>query len=245
MAAELMSGRPVACNICGGTTFSAGPAGRLTADGKPPHCTQCGSLERHRANRRIFESLPVGFLSWRRGLQFGPDLALSPVWFRTFEISIYGGANSLDLQRISRADGSYDFVSLSHVLEFVPDDHLSFRELVRILSADGLIHLVLSQSDGRSNSLDFPEATGTHGYFHLYGRDFADRFRLRERDLYLLIVASRDPVTGAGEVTHLIARTPALLASIRTALIAVKDDRALVWRRRRSRIRILVDLLEP
>ena len=53
MAAELMSGKPVAWKIAGGTTLSAGPAGRLTADGKPPHCTQCGSLERHRANRRI------------------------------------------------------------------------------------------------------------------------------------------------------------------------------------------------
>lgn len=228
MATELaVDGIPVACNICGGTLFGAGPAGRLTTEGKPPHCMQCGSLERHRANRRIFESLPVGFLSWRRGLQFGPDLALSPVWFYRFEISIYGGANSLDLQRITRDDASYDFVSLSHVLEFVLDDHAAFRELLRILSPQGILHLVLSQANGRPNSLDFAAATGTHGYFHLYGRDFAERFRLRERDLHLLIVASRDPVTGAGEITHLIARAPAILASVRTALIAVQAIKSL------------------
>jgi SAM-dependent methyltransferase len=221
MAADPQLGAiSAACNICGGTTFGPGPAGRMTADGKPPHCTQCGSLERHRANRRIFESLPIGFLSWRRGLQFSPDMALSAAWFRSFEISIYGGSNSLDLQRIDRADNTYDFVSLSHVLEFVPDDQASFSEIIRVLDPAGLIHLVLSQPEGRTNSLDFPAATGTHGYFHLYGRDFAERFRLRARELHLLIVASRDPVTGAREVTHFITKSARLLDGIKAALMA-------------------------
>jgi SAM-dependent methyltransferase len=228
MSAESPRGeRSQICNICGGTTFGAGPAGRMTADGKPPHCTGCDSLERHRANRQLFESLPLGFLSWRRALQFSPDMALSPAWFRHFEVSIYGGSNSLDLQKIDRADGSYDFVSLSHVFEFVPDDLRSFKEIIRILSPAGLVHIVLSQPDSRAKSLDFAAATGTHGYFHLYGRDFAERFRLDAHGLHLLIVAGRDPATGARELTHLIARSAGLLDGIRTALRSVDSARAL------------------
>jgi len=216
------------CNICGGTAFSAGPAGRMTADGKSPHCIGCGSLERHRANRLLFESLPLGFFSWRRALQFSHDMAPSPGWFQHFEISIYGGANSLDLQRIDRADDAYDLVSLSHVFEFVPDDQAAFKEVVRILSPSGLIHLVLSQPDSRAKSLDFEAATGTHGYFHLYGRDFAERFELSARGLHLLIVAGHDPATGARELTHLVAKSAALLDAIRTALGHAAGLRALV-----------------
>jgi hypothetical protein len=192
---------------------------------------QCESLERHRANRRLFETLPLGFFAWRRGLQFSPDMALSGAWFGSFEVSIYGGTNSLDLQSITRADDSYDFVSLSHVLEFVRDDHAAFTELVRILSPPGLIHLVLSQPDSRPHSLDFETPTGTHRYFHLYGRDFAQRFRLPERALNLLIVASRDPVTGARELTHLIARSADLIEGIRTALTAAAQTKALLGSR--------------
>jgi len=217
-----------ACNVCGGTTFGPGPAGRMTDDGKPPHCTQCGSLERHRANRRVLESLPIGFLSWRRALQFSPDTALSAKWFRAFEASVYGGENSLDLQRIDRPDAAYDFISLSHVLEFVRDDHAAFREIVRILAPAGLIHLVMSQPDSRPNCLDFAAATGTHQYFHLYGRDFAERFGLRERGLYLLLVASRDPVTGAREVTHLIAKAAELLDGIKTSLLTAVQAKTLL-----------------
>jgi len=228
MSAEAPSGETSQiCNICGGTTFGAGPAGRLTADGKLPHCAGCESLERHRANRRLFESLPLGFLSWRRALQFSPDMALSPAWFRHFEVSIYEGPNSLDLQRIDRADGAYDFVSLSHVFEFVPDDHTSFKEVVRILSPAGLVHVVLSQPDSRAKSLDFAAATGTHGYFHLYGRDFGERFQLHAHGLHLLIVIGRDPATGARELTHLIARSAGLLEGIRTALRSVVGAREL------------------
>jgi hypothetical protein len=42
-----------------------------------------------------------------------------------------------------------------------------------------------------------------------------------------LIVAGRDPATGARELTHLIARSTALLDGIRTALRSVAGARAL------------------
>ncbi|KPL52831.1 class I SAM-dependent methyltransferase [Prosthecomicrobium hirschii] len=203
-----------ACTVCGGTVFSPGPAGRLSESGKPPHCTRCGSLERHRANRALFQHLPIGVLSWRRALQFSPDVALAPAWFASLEVSVYGGQNSLDLQKIDRPDDSYDFISLSHVLEFVPDDRASFRELTRILSPAGLIHLVVSRPLSRETSQDFETATGVHQYFHLYGRDFAVRFGLAEAGLHLLVVQTADPVTGDTEAVHLIAKSAAVLAGV-------------------------------
>jgi SAM-dependent methyltransferase len=182
-----------------------------------PGCQQCGSLERHRANRAFFENLPIASLSWRRALQFSPDMALRPTWFRSFEISTHEGENSLDLQAIDRPDGAYDFVSLSHVLEFVPDDHAAFLELDRVLSPGGLLHMVLSRPESRARCQDFLTSvatTGEHRYFHLYGRDFAERFRLAERGLHLQVFMATDPVTGLSEALHLLARDVAVLDAV-------------------------------
>ncbi|MDQ2103337.1 methyltransferase domain-containing protein [Azospirillum isscasi] len=211
-----MSVIQAACNICGGTEFGPGPAQRMSDSGKPPHCVKCGSLERHRANRGLFLNFPIGALSWRRALQFSPDMALNPSWFSSFEVSVYGGHNSLDLQKIDRPDESYDFVSLSHVLEFVPDDHASFNEIIRILSPRGLLHLVLSQPLGRPNCLDFASATGIHQYFHLYGQDFAERFRFAERGLHLFVAEASDSVTGVSEAVHLITKSAEVLEGVRS-----------------------------
>src|SRR3954452_11848979 len=93
------------CNICGGGVFAPGPAGRASVNGKAPRCLGCESLERHRLNRLLCQALPIGALAWRRALQFSPDMALAPAWFRSFEVSVYGRENSLDLQRIDRPDG--------------------------------------------------------------------------------------------------------------------------------------------
>lgn len=84
----------------------------------------------------------------------------------------------------------------------------------------GLIHLVLSQPDSRAKGADFTVAPGTHGYFHLSGRDFAEPFRLRERGLALMIAGCHDPITGANELTHMIAKSSAQLAGIRATLAA-------------------------
>jgi SAM-dependent methyltransferase len=216
-----------ACNICGAGVFGPGPAGRMSDTGKPPHCMKCGSLERHRANRGLFQTIPLGALSWRRALQFSPDMALSGSWFKSFEVSVYGGENSLDLQKIARPDGSYDFVSLSHVLEFVPDDHASFSEIIRILSPEGLLHLVLSQPLIRPNCLDFETATGVHQYFHLYGHDFAERFKLKERGIHLLMVSARDAVTGVSETVHLLSKTKEVLDGISASIQLATQTKAI------------------
>ncbi len=184
------------CNICGGAEFAPGPRGRLGPDGGPPRCVKCDSLERHRALRRAFMLIPEPMLAWRRALQFAPDSSLEQSWFGSYEGSTYGGENSLDLQAIDRPPDSYDFISLSLVLEFVKDDRGAFGELVRIGSEILILHITFASglTDERSTHVDEP--SGEYGHYHDYGRDFEERLGTAEHGLSTLIAEIADPVTG-------------------------------------------------
>ena len=162
------------CPICGGSEFSAGPGGRMSTTGLPPRCVACGSLERHRSFRRLMLTIPRAMLGWRRALQFAPDRSIDPTWFASFEESQYGGTNSIDLQEIARADDRYDFISLSHVLEFVPDDRRAFAELARVGSDCCIIHITFASQFTAPISTHWPEPHGSYGRFHDYGRDVCE-----------------------------------------------------------------------
>lgn len=192
------------CNICGGTEFIPGPKGRLTGRGDPPRCRDCKSLERHRSLRACLSRVPAELLSWRRALHFAPDPSLDPLWFGSYEGSRYGGDNSIDLQAIDRPDGSYDFISLSSVLEFVPDDRQAFSELLRIGSSGCIIHCTFTPVAPVSRHYDAPH--GAFGRHHVYGADLVDRFEIRPRGLDAVVVATVDPVTGVRTPTHFFCR---------------------------------------
>jgi SAM-dependent methyltransferase len=218
MSAELHA-KP-RCNICGGQEFIAGPNGRMADSGHPPCCRHCGALERQRIVRRVFQALPLGFLDWRRGLQFSTDTSLDPRWFRGYEVSIYEGANSLDIQDIARPDGSYDFVSFSHVLEFVPDDRRAFAELLRVLSPAGMIQACFSAPRARAVSEDYRTPFGPHEAWHLYGMDVAARFVGPATAVTVLAVEESDPCTGTHELVHLFFKQPADAMRVRAWLSA-------------------------
>jgi hypothetical protein len=185
-----------ACNICGGTEFEPGPGGRQSPDGAPPRCSNCGSLERHRALRRAFMVIPPPMLAWRRALQFAPDSSLDEHWFRSYDGSKYEGENSIDMQSIDRPDGSYDFISFSLVLEFVPDDRKAFGELLRVGSDVLIMHCTFSSGLTDEQSSHRQEPSGEYGHYHDYGRDFQQRFEIAERGLSTLVTDVADPVTG-------------------------------------------------
>jgi len=193
------------CNICGGSTFTTGPGGRRAANGALPHCDQCDSLERHRASHSFFENFDCDFLNWRRALQISPDPSCSPEWFKSYEVSIFEDGG-IDIQKINRSDASYDFITISHVLESVPNDQASIKELKRVLSDNGFIHLILADPL-KEQSIDFESATGVFGFYHKYGVDFADRFDFDANNLNLIIIKSLDPITGLFEIIHLITKS--------------------------------------
>ena len=209
-----------ACNICGGTQFAPGPVGRLADSGVMPCCRDCGSLERQRVVRSVFQALPIGFLDWRRVLQFSSDRGLNPSWFRKYEVSVYGGENSLDIQAIDRPDASYDLLTLNHVLEFVPDDLKGFSELVRILSPRGIMQVCFSAPSSRELSQDFSEPFGPHQAWHLYGKDLHTRFRCAANGLTVVELQEIDPCTGVREVVHLFFKDAAEARRVRSWLAA-------------------------
>jgi len=186
----------LACNICGEREFVPGPNGRLAKSGAPPRCRSCGSLERQRSLRAFLSRLPVEMLSWRRAIQFAPDGSLNPAWFRSFEASTYEGENSIDLQEIHRPDSSYDFISLSMVLEFVPDDRQAFGELVRVGSDACIIHNSPGSMLSAPASIHHEEPHGSFGRYHYYGSDLEGWFETARRGLTTVSVRVVDPVTG-------------------------------------------------
>lgn len=194
------------CNICGGREFVAGPNGRLAPSGAPPRCSGCGSLERQRSLRSVLSRLPTEMLSWRRAIQFAPDGSLDPAWFRSFESSTYEGENSLDLQEIERPDDSYDFISLSMVLEFVPDDRRAFGELVRVGSEDCVIHTSPGSVLRSPTSTHHDEPHGAFGRHHYYGRDLEDRFDAPALGLTTVLMRAVDPVTEAPDDVYFFCR---------------------------------------
>jgi hypothetical protein len=194
------------CNICGGGKFAPGPNGRLTASGDAPRCVGCGSLERQRSARACFAKLPSGMLAWRAALQFAPDASLDPAWFRSFETSTYGGENSIDLQEIDRPDGSYDFISLSMVFEFVPDDRLGFGELARIGSERCIIHNSSGSMLNAAGSTHREEPSGPFGRYHYYGSDIEERLEVERHGFSAVRVRAEDPVTRVPDIVHFFCR---------------------------------------
>ncbi|NHZ64074.1 class I SAM-dependent methyltransferase [Massilia genomosp. 1] len=209
-----------ACNICGGSAFGPGPAGRLASTGAPPCCQSCGSLERQRVVRHMFQAIPVGFLDWRRSLQFSPDQAHNPAWFRSHEVSVYDGPGSLDIQAIARPDGSYDYLTVSHVLECIARDLAAFDELHRVLSPRGLLHIGFGGSELRAVTEDFDVPVDRYANVHRYGRDVYQRFGCAAKGIGMLAVQGIDPVTGASDVAHLFAKDAADIARVRAWLLA-------------------------
>jgi hypothetical protein len=166
-------------------------------------------LERQRSLRAFLSRLPAEMLSWRRAIQFAPDASLDPSWFRSFETSTYDGENSIDLQEIDRPDDSYDFISLSMVLEFVPDDRGAFGELVRVGSDACIIHTSPGSVLGASTSTHHEEPHGSFGRHHYYGNDLEDWFETARRELSAVSIRAVDPVTGTPDDVHFFCRRDA------------------------------------
>jgi len=195
---------PAACNICGGRQFEPGPNQRSSSTGHAPRCSGCRSLERHRQLRLVYAQLPRDYLASLEVLQLSPDIGVDPAWFRGYEVSEYGGENSLDLQAIARPDAAYDLVICNHVLEHVADDHQGLRELLRVTRPEGVVQITVPSPYTRSTTIDWGYADArAHGHYRGYGRDFLQRFGAARPDAVVLQIEVFDPVTAAGSYVYL------------------------------------------
>lgn len=210
-----MGGPPPACPICGGIEFRLGPGGRLSRTGRPPQCTTCGALERHRIFRLIFDGIRSPAFRNLSCLMFSRDPSVSAAWFGRLEYSVFGGNNSLDLQRIERPDASYDVVVCNHVLEHVADYRSALRELVRITRPDGFVFLSVPNPISRRETTDwgYPRAD-QHGHYRIFGQDIEAVFATEMPDHQIIAVTARDPSTGTEDMVYLITRSVGLRETV-------------------------------
>ena len=175
----------------------AGPKGRKTAAGKLPACASCGSLERHRIVRAMWEHLVEDELLRWKALQFSRDPSVNEKWFESLEISIYQKSNSLNLQNIERPPESYDVVISNHVLEHVDDDRLAFREIMRILKPKGFFQFSVPSPHVRDETEEwgYPDSN-RHHHYRIYGKDLVRRFEEARSGVKFLCFPGIDDVTG-------------------------------------------------
>lgn len=184
------------CNICQKSIFVNGPLGRLSLHGDKPQCENCGSLERHRIIRTVWEYIPIERLEGCKVLQFSLDPSVDAKWFSKLEVSIYGNKNSLDLQEIEKNDAIYDIVICNQILEHVADDKSAFRELIRILKPKGFLQMTVPNPILRKETEDwgYPKEN-FHGHYRHYGIDLIEYFAAVCPEVYLVYVKTSDQVT--------------------------------------------------
>ena len=208
------------CNICGETRFVPGPFGRLSEQGLAPRCAGCRSLERHRVARAAIDRfrIPERFAGLRL-IRFSADPIVDDRWFSSAEVSIYGGSNSIDVQRIGRADQSYDVVVCSHVIEHVADDRRAISELARILSPRGFLVLAYPRTEHGEPTQDWGHPDpDKNEHYRAYGSDFDLDLASVSPELTAIAIKDRDPVTGDGKRFSILSKsefwTGHILASV-------------------------------
>ena len=184
--------------------------GRLSPSGAFPHCPGCNSLERHRALRNVFDLIPDSWFANGNVLQISDDPAVPRDKFKSVEVSVFGGKNSLDIQNIDRSDNTYDWIICNHVLEHVPNDSKAMKELLRVLKSDGIIQFAIPDVLNYSHTVDwgFPDAN-QHGHFRIYGTDWMSRFSEAFQDSHFIFeTKAKDPVTGLEDLFFFVVKDP-------------------------------------
>jgi ubiquinone/menaquinone biosynthesis C-methylase UbiE len=141
-------------------------------------------------------------------MRFSPDPILVDEWFASAELSVYGGDNSCDLQAIDRLDEAYDVILCCHVLEHVRDDAQALRELVRIVSNEGFILLIVPRAETGSATDDWGFADPEKNFHYRgYGNDFPARIAGIVPNTHVLMAETSDPVTGDAKRIHMLTKS--------------------------------------
>lgn len=210
------------CSICGNTSFGHGPNGRTSFDGVSlPRCTRCQSLERHRAMRDFWKRFPTEFLKDKSVLQFSPDRSVEAHWFKKYEVSIYGGENSIDIQNINRPDNSYDLVICIHVLEHISNDKLALREMLRVIKPSGFVLLAVPSPFHREKTADwgYPKQE-EHGHYRIYGSDMDVLLldKVVDNSCYYKVVVE-DTVTNSQDCVYLLSKDASVISTLKKYVV--------------------------
>jgi hypothetical protein len=172
-------------------------------------CPRCRSLERHRSLWLLLDGAPELLRPGTRVLHFAPEPSLErllrtrrDVDYTTADLDPGAGDVAADLTALPFADGSFDLVLCSHVLEHVADDALAISELTRVVAGDGHLLLMHPIDRSRSETYEDPEivdpaaraaAYGQHDHVRVYGTDFGERLRAGGLDFTVRSLADELP----------------------------------------------------
>jgi SAM-dependent methyltransferase len=183
-------GRQRYCPACQSSTR------RFESYGNPPRadarCPICNSSERERAQVLLLQRRILPRLTGRarlRVLHVAPEAGVARVLRETPRVDYVSGdvepgraMQVIDLTNLQMADGSFDFIFLSHVLEHIEDDGRAMAELHRVLAPGGLVFVEVPVPVDRTfedASIKTPEERlrvfGQEDHVRICGLDYRDR----------------------------------------------------------------------
>ncbi len=197
----------VPCNICGGMAFRPGPGGRLSSTKQPPVCIGCGSLERHRVFRSIFDKIRGPVFKELSCLAFNRDRSVAGGWFDSIQYSEPDSRHALDVENISIPSGGVDVVLCNHVLSSVPSYEQALRELVRVISGRGFAFVSFPNPHYRQITDDwgYPKPQ-QHNQYRIFGADIETKLPTILPGIGIARVVDEDPVTGAEDRAYIISK---------------------------------------
>jgi SAM-dependent methyltransferase len=147
-------------------------------------CPRCRSMERHRLQFMVMKQLAQRFdFASMRILHIAPEAFFQKMFREQFKE--YVGANiqhnrgvdlQADLRALPFAQGQFDVVYASHVLEHIKDDAQVLSEVKRVLRTGGLA--VLPVPMVANQTVEYPEAN-PYEFEHVRapGPDYYERYR--------------------------------------------------------------------
>jgi SAM-dependent methyltransferase len=183
----LYRGDAVICPVCDGAFRRFAPD-RL---GRPVLCPRCSSQERHRALWLFLDGRERPLAGVSRLLHLAPEAGIlerlrsrDGFEYVTADLDSPLADDRVDLEALPYADGSFDAVICSHVLEHVGDDRVAMGELLRVLRPAGVAWVMVPVDASLATTREDPALLTEEerraefwqeDHVRLYGRDFAVR----------------------------------------------------------------------
>lgn len=176
------------CAVCGSRVRRFLPFGPIEDE----WCPVCASMGRHRLLWHVLSRTDAFRGGSGRLLHMAPEPGLEGALRRrgtlrhtTADLHDPHVDDTVDITDMPYADGTFDLLLCSHVLEHVPDDRAAMREVARVLKRGGSALIMVPFHDDEATDED-PGLTdvaeresrfGQHDHVRYYGRDIMDRLR--------------------------------------------------------------------
>jgi hypothetical protein len=145
-------------------------------------CPRCELYERHRLQFLVFKQLEKRHDFSRMSiLHFAPEMHFERYFnsrfarHQTADIAAAGVDFRVDIRELPFADGSYDVIFASHVLEHVDKDHVALQEIRRVLSTNGIAILPVPVVSPRTIEYPVPNRY-EFGHVRAVGVDYFKRY---------------------------------------------------------------------